>query len=272
MSNTSSTFDYKPSLLDASKYGKYLHYFTDYLKHGDFKSLGTALNYMFAHKLPKQDYEAKSGMGKFLIRKNSLDFQFINYAYEKSVKDYLVKNMDSFDVFIDVGACIGEYDVWLAGFGKRCVAIEPVNFMSTQRNVELNNVADKVKIFRCGVSDQKGRAYFEIPGGTSGNMGAACINRDSGKEPNVDIERIDDLMAQVNLSPNDRVLMKLDVEGMEPEAIRGAAGFIRSRKDLRVIYEHFIEDNYRNDKALSAIADFDFHNIDEVNRLAIKKA
>ena len=234
--------------------------------------MGVALKYMFTHRLPQKDYEARSGMGKFLIRKNTIDFQFINYAYEKSIKDYLVKNLDSFDVFIDVGACIGEYDVWLAGHGKRCIAIEPVNFGSLKRNVELNKVTDKVKIFCCGVGDQKDRVYFDIPGGTSGNMGAACINRASDKAPNVDIERIDDLISQCNLSPDDRIIMKLDVEGMEPEAIRGAAGFIRSCKHLRVIYEHFIEDNYRNDKALLAIGDFEFSSVDSVNRLALKKA
>ena len=65
--------------------------------------------------------------------------------------------------------------------------------------------------------------------------------------------------------------MKLDVEGMEPEAIRGAKILISTYKDLRIIYEHFLEDDYRNDKSLLEISDFSFENLDTVNRLATKK-
>ncbi|MBA4445858.1 hypothetical protein FHL01_10755, partial [Cylindrospermopsis raciborskii CS-506_C] len=110
---------YKPSWKNLSKYGVYIHYFVEYLKHGDLKSLGASLKYVLTHKLPQQDYTTSSGMGKFLIRKNTTDFQFINYAYEKSIKDYLRNNLNNFDVFIDLGACIGEYSIWLAKEGKR---------------------------------------------------------------------------------------------------------------------------------------------------------
>jgi FkbM family methyltransferase len=264
-----SGFEYRPSWKDPGKYGKYIQYFAEYLKYGDFKSLSVSLKYLFAHKFPRKDYETSSGMGKFLIRKNSNDFQFINYAYEKDIKDYFVKQMNTFDVFIDIGACIGEYDVWLARNGKRCIAIEPVSFNSLKRNIAMNDVQDKVTVFSCGIGAKKDRVYFEI---MDNLISSSHIDREANKEPNVDIERIDDLVSQFNISPDDRVIMKLDIEGMEPEAIEGAAGFIRSRKDLRIIYEHFEGDNFRNDKALLAIGDFSFTSLDPVNRLAIKKA
>ncbi len=264
----SSPFEYKPSWKSTSKYGKYFLYFTEYLKYGDFKSLGASLRYMFAHKLPRFDYQTSSGMGKFIIRKNSQDFQFINYAYEKAIKDFFVSQIDTFDVFIDVGACIGEYDIWLARQGKRCVAIEPVSFAGLRRNIELNKVEDKIVTFQCGAGAQKERVYFEI---LENYLGASHFDPEADKEPNVDIEKLDDLLKRANLSDSDRIIMKLDIEGMEPQAIEGAKEFIASRKDLRIIYEHFQEDNYRNDKALLAIADFTFQNLDKVNRLAIKK-
>ena len=89
---------------------------------------------------------------------------------------------------------------------------------------------------------------------------------------NLRYARLDEILSQANISPDDRVIMKLDIEGMEPEAIAGARSFISRQKNLRVIYEHFKEDNYRNDKALLAVCDFSFENLDEVNRFAIKKA
>ena len=92
---------YKPSWKNLGKYGIYVLYFFEYIKNRDFKSLKAAIRYVIYHKLPKYDYETKSELGKFRIRKGSTDFQFINYAYEKSIKDYLRHNLDTFDVFID---------------------------------------------------------------------------------------------------------------------------------------------------------------------------
>ena len=263
------SFEYRPSWKNTSKYGKYMRYFAEYLKHGDFKSLGFSLKFMFTHKLPEQDYEASSSMGKFMIRKNTNDFQFINYAYEKAIKDFFIANMDSFDVFIDVGACIGEYDIWLAKKGKRCIAIEPISYEGLRRNISMNKVEDKIKVFPCGVGEKRERVYFEI---VDKNIGASHVERDVNKEPNVDIVPLDEILQQAGISPDDRVIMKLDIEGMEPEAIAGGKEFISRQKNLRVIYEHFKEDNYRNDKALLAISGFSFENLDEVNRFAIKKA
>ena len=51
------------------------------------------------------------------------------------------------------------------------------------------------------------------------------IDRDETKEPNVDIETFDALSKQFNLNINDRIILKLDVEGMEVEAIRRCKRF-----------------------------------------------
>jgi len=258
---------YRPSLWNPGKYLVYIDYFKEYLACKDFKSLSASLRYVFTHKLPGEDYQTNSRMGNFHIRKHTTDFQFINYAYERKVKEYIRDHIDTFDVFIDAGACIGEYCVWLAKMGKQCVAIEPVNAAAVQKNVALNDVGDKVQVFACGLGSKKERVTFHIP---SGLPSSSYMDRDAGGEPNADIERLDDLYASFHLPEQTRILMKLDVEGMEPEVIAGAGNFIRRFPNLSFIYEHFEEDNYRNDKALLAIADFRFQDIDKVNRLAVR--
>lgn len=258
---------YHPSWKNLNKYFIYLNYFWEYIKHNDFKSLKASLRYVLNNKLPQDEYETKSGMGKFSIRKNSTDFQFINYAYEKSIKNYLLKHINSFDVFIDVGACIGEYCIWLAQMGKRCVAIEPVNFAALQKNISLNNLSDKIQAFNYGVGNIKERVYFMIPDDVKSS---SHIDRNETKEPNVDIETFDALSKNFNINVNDRIILKLDVEGMEVEAIQGAKDFIQSYPNLRIIYEHFPEDGFRNDKALQAVANFAITDIDKVNRIASK--
>jgi len=258
---------YHPSWKNLNKYFIYLDYFWEYVKHNDFKSLKASLRYVLNNKLPQDEYETKSGMGKFSIRKNSTDFQFINYAYEKSIKNYLLKHIDSFDVFIDAGACIGEYCIWLARLGKRCIAIEPVNFAALQKNISLNNLNDKIQAYNYGVGNVKEKVFFIIPDDVKSS---SHIDRNEAREPNVEIETFDALSKNFNINVNDRIILKLDVEGMEVEAIQGATNFIQSHPNLRIIYEHFPEDGFRNDKALQAIADFNITDIDKVNRIASK--
>ena len=258
---------YHPSWKNLNKYFIYLDYFWEYVKHNDIKSLKASLRYVLNNKLPQDEYETKSGMGKFSIRKNSTDFQFINYAYEKSIKDYLLKHIDSFDVFIDAGACIGEYCIWLAKLGKRCIAIEPVNFAALQKNISLNNLNDKIQAYNYGVGNVKEKVFFIIPDDVKSS---SHIDRNEAREPNVEIETFDALSKNFNINVNDRIILKLDVEGMEVEAIQGATNFIQSHPNLRIIYEHFPEDGLRNDKSLQAIADFNITDIDKVNRIASK--
>ena len=264
---TMSTTVYRPSWKNPNKYTIYLKYFSQYIRHGDFKSLRASIRYVFTHRLPSEDFMASSWMGKFHIRKNTTDFQFINYAYEKEIKDYLKANIDNFDVFIDAGACIGEYAIWLAGLGKRCFAIEPVNHSGLARNVELNGLLDKVQVFKCGLGSKHERVFFEIPTGVTSS---SHIDRNDTREPNVDIERLDDLLPKFGLRPEDRIMMKMDVEGMECELINGAREFFRQFPQITIIYEHFPEDDFMIDKQLKTVASFKFQDIDKVNRLAVK--
>jgi FkbM family methyltransferase len=264
-----SDFDaYKPSWKNFSNYGQYVRYFFEYLKYGDFKSLGASLKYIFTHALPQRDYITSSGMGKFIIRKNTMDFQFINSAFERSVKDYMQQNLGTFDVFVDVGACIGEYCIWLAKEGKLCVAVEPVSWETLKTNIELNSVEDKVKLFACGAGEKKERVHFNIP---ESIKSSSHLSRNSTEEPNVDIDTVDNIMQVMNIPANSRVIMKFDVEGMEPEAIAGAKEFIKSCTNLRVIFEHFKENDLQNNNALLAICDFSFQDLDPVNRMGTKK-
>lgn len=259
---------YRPHWMNASKYWTYLRYLTEYVRYGDMKSLSASLKYVLINKLPAEDFVTESPMGKFYIRKNTNDFQFINTTYERSVKEYLIKHMSSFDVFIDVGACIGEYDIWLARQGKRCIAIEPVNYRALLSNIRLNNQEDKIDVYRCGLGSRKEKVYFNILDDVTSS---SHIDRSAPEKlPNVQIERLDDLAPQFNIRESDRVIIKLDVEGMETEVIEGAAAFFRKCRNVQVIYEHFCQGDDPVNKLLSQIASFKFVDLDPVNRLAIK--
>jgi FkbM family methyltransferase len=258
---------YKPSLLRINKYLTYADYLKEFIACRDFKSLKASFKYVMTHKGPAEDYEASSKMGTFLIRKGTNDFQFINKAYERKVKEFIQDRLDTFDVFIDVGACIGEYCVWLAKEGKRCIAVEPVNFRAIEKNIRLNKLEDRIQLFPCGLGTKKERVHFNIPDDVTSS---SYRERNSSSEPNVDIDTLDAISEKFNIRETDRILIKLDVEGMESEVIEGGKNFIAKYKNLTFIYEDFVTDDFRNDKALQSIANFTFSYIDEVNRLAVK--
>ena len=259
---------YKPSPYSPKKYLTYARYFLEYFFRGDFKSIAASFSYVFLKRGPKEDYVTTTPMGEFLVRKGTNDFQFITNTYEKEVKKFLMERLGEFDVFIDAGACIGEYCIWLARQGKHCIAIEPVNYHAIELNVRMNDVQDKVQVFRYGLGDKPEKVHFNIHTDTTSS---SCLDRNATGEPNVDIETLDNLCKKFKISATDRIIMKLDVEGMETEAIKGASRFIRACPNLTIIYEDYITDNFRNDKLLSKLGDFRFYNIDEINRVAEKR-
>src|SRR6188474_2962882 len=97
----------------------YFLYFLEYLKFREFGSLFNAFIFMFTRKAFAKGNIITSGMGRFETRPGSLDFQYVNYAYELNIKRFIEK--EDFDIFLDIGACLGEYCVWLGKKGKRCI-------------------------------------------------------------------------------------------------------------------------------------------------------
>ncbi|MBV7530373.1 FkbM family methyltransferase [Chitinophaga sp. sic0106] len=259
---------YYPSWKNISKYKQYLSYFGEYVRYGDWKSLGASLKMVLVNKPSQQEWHATSAMGRFRIRRGTTDFQFINYAYERQVRDYLRQQVAAkkLDTFIDIGACIGEYDVWLAAQGVNCIAFEPVNYKAIEENLRLNNAGDKVKLYACGLGSKSEKVNFNVMATVTGS---SYVDRNSSAEGNIPIVRLDDLLPEMGLQPSQHIVVKLDVEGMETEVLEGARTFISTYPNLRVIFERFDNDNTVNDK-LSELAHWAFERIDRYNYLATK--
>ncbi|HVI47670.1 MAG TPA: FkbM family methyltransferase [Chitinophaga sp.] len=258
---------YYPSWKNWSKYGQYLAYFREYIRYNDWKSLSASLRMVLLNKPTYGGWKAKSAMGSFNIRSGTTDFQFINYAYEKLVRDYLKEQVGArkLDGFIDIGACIGEYDVWLATQGVPCVAFEPVNHEAVRENIRLNRVEDKIKVYACGLGNKQEKVSFNV---MSTVTGSSYVDRNM-EGGNIPIERLDDLVPELGLDLNSQLIVKLDVEGMETEVLEGARKFIAAAKNLRIIFERYEGDDTVNDK-LRTLADFTFTRIDQYNYLATK--
>jgi hypothetical protein len=90
-----------------------------------------------------------------------------------------------------------------------------------------------------------------------------------GEVTQVQLEKFDDLkLTGINAAEN--ILIKIDIEGMELNAIRGMKKTLTENKNIYLIIEtkHSGEQNIK--KLLKEFGNFKFKNIDEFNMLAVK--
>ncbi len=252
------------------KFKTYFRYLFEYLRHGDILSVLASINYVLRGKSLPFDRVITTSIGKFYCRKNTNDFQFANYYYEWGVKRFLLKNSRSWSVFINGGACIGDYCMLLAGKDIRCIAFEPVpdNFRILEKNLEMNQLQKQVTAFPIGLGETNCMVPFEF---NPVNTGASHIKRDGKSgDHEVQIKTLDSVIPELNLKVTDRILVMLDIEGMEAEAIRGSREFIRSFPNLTFVLEDKHVGHKPIQEALSEIAVFEFGDVDEFNIYARK--
>ncbi len=248
----------------------YFRYFWEFLKHGDLVSIISSASYLLFRKSHGKDRIIKSSIGTFYCRKKTNDFQFANYKYEWGVKKYLLDNLHTFSVFIDGGSCIGDYCILLSQYNKRCIAFEPVmqNFNTLNKNLELNKLTKEVLTFPYGLgakNEQPGFVFNPV------NTGASHIAK-NGEAGNciAEIRTFDSVFHSLNIIPDEHILMKLDLEGMEPEAIIGAKNFIIQCLNITLVIEvkHVGEEPVKS--ALNKIATFEYGIVDAYNIFARK--
>ncbi len=131
---------------------------------------------------------------------------------------------------LEIGANVGNHVVYYGLFmaPRRIIAVEPnpaaLHFL--KKNVEINRLDPAtVTVLECGVGDRTGS--FEVSVADEANLGAArLVPAEDGR---VAVHPIDDLVQE-------RVdLIKIDVEGMEMEALMGARATIARHRPILFI-------------------------------------
>ena len=135
-------------------------------------------------------------------------------------------------VFVDIGANIGSYSVYVAGLVKQdftLVAFEPhpKTFAKLMFNLQANGVAtDQVR--NCGVGDEAGELDLWSDGGS--NIGHTSMLKSGTSNPKVSVKvPVVPLLEVLNEAGIDRIdLLKIDIEGFEDRAL---SPFITSAAD-----------------------------------------
>jgi FkbM family methyltransferase len=150
-----------------------------------------------------------------------------SYCYEDELELLFKDSADVDYTLIDCGANFGYWSVLIssAPYGShKAIAIEPSsqNFAKLKNNVEING--NRFEALRCAIGAARGTARlsgtkheaFSIAGGAGGD----------GEE--VPVIALDNLLEDGKVSHAGKYLIKLDVEGVEIEAIKGGMRLLQS--------------------------------------------
>lgn len=131
--------------------------------------------------------------------------------------------------FLDLGSCWGYYTfmMWQTGIFERVYAFDAdaFNFSQLQANIFLNKLDGVVHARHAAVSDGPGvLSFYSSRGCADGNRGAARLlgqeeqeDKDNAYLKKVDAVAIDDVLSL----EGGHLVIKLDVEAHEPQALRG---------------------------------------------------
>jgi len=145
-----------------------------------------------------------------------------SYNYEDELELLFRHSSDVDYTLIDCGANYGYWSVLVSSrpFGShRAIAIEPSsqNFAKLANNAEVNG--DRFETMKCAIGARRGTGHltgtkheaFSIVGGANGG----------GEE--VPVIALDDLIEDGKVVADGKYLIKLDVEGVEVDAIKGGS-------------------------------------------------
>ncbi|AWR96249.1 FkbM family methyltransferase [Acidianus sulfidivorans JP7] len=159
-------------------------------------------------------------------------FTFYETFYTNVYCIYSVRDRE----VVDIGANVGGTPIYFALKSARKVyAFEPLPsiYGIALKNVELNNMKDRVVLFNAGVGSKDGKIKVPMNMSVDESIGFSTLSSDKGevKVPIYSLERI------VNEIIKDHYLLKMDCEGCKADIILNTKPEVLSRFE-KIIFEY----------------------------------
>ena len=169
----------------------------------------------------------------------------VGRVFDPCVTEALYRLIDPGETVVDVGANIGYLSslaALRAGPSGRVLSFEPhpVVFERLERNVGrwVGRGIAAVEPQRRALSDRRGQGELAVVGAAFHlNMGLASLRTDEPRKPGEDVVGVELVTADEVLDEQTIGLMKIDVEGHEPEVLAGATQMLAARRIRDVIFE-----------------------------------
>ncbi len=182
----------------------------------------------------KNKIQKRKGYYEFMGFKSKIAHFETSIFFKKYGLDYIAvssKEKLKNSTIIDCGAYIGDsafiFEKELSPKEIICIEPDEKNFEILLENIKLNNLNEKIKPLKCAISDKEAKGEIHL----STSMGGYIIETEKGK---VQISTIDNLIFNQFKSQNVG-LIKMDIEGYELLAIKGAKETIKKFKPVLII-------------------------------------
>jgi FkbM family methyltransferase len=141
------------------------------------------------------------------------------FSYEDELDLLFQDSADVDYTLLDCGANYGYWSVLVssAPYGShKAIAVEPssLNFSKLANNAKINN--NRFEVMKCAIGASRGTARLS---GTKHEAFSIAGDQDSGEE--VPVIALDNLLDDGKVASGGKFLIKLDVEGVEIEAMKG---------------------------------------------------
>ena len=166
-----------------------------------------------------------------------------NDTYEPELLKEIKSTLKNGSTFIDGGANIGFFSLIASKLIKPTgvvIAFEPTPLTSKylKKNIKINNISNII-VSNNGLSSSENKLPFLLSNNPEGNSiiyNNEAKNLQSGnKIIEINTITIDRFCEKNNIKKID--LIKLDIEGQELEAIKGAKETLLTNKDIKIIFE-----------------------------------
>ena len=169
--------------------------------------------------------------------------------YDLAVSEALARLISPGDTVLDAGANVGYMTVLASvatGPDGRVVSFEPHPelFAIVRQNVAAVGKqlpAGRTELHQAALGAEPGLAELRLPPGFDTNDGLARIDPTAtpgGQTVSVPVETLDDVLGDETAA-----VLKLDVEGYEPQVLRGSTRALAERRVRHIVFEDHALDN-----------------------------
>lgn len=178
---------------------------------------------------------------------------FANGSFEGDILKLFKSELKKDDIFLDIGANIGQHSMYASFFCKHVYSFEPIKRIYDQftDSVFENDILN-ISVYNYALGKEK----ESIPiWSSASNMGASSILYSKNKklEQYVKVIKLDDVYSVIGIEKVD--FMKIDVEGYEWNVLLGAEELIKKYKP-KILVEFIKYENSQDGETLQNIYNF----------------
>jgi FkbM family methyltransferase len=195
-------------------------------------------------KVWKKTSEVVTPLGFKLVSGFHPAYQQMRSGTFEVEETHIIKRMiENTAIFVDIGANLGYYTCLAAQHGKHVIAFEPQqqNLKCLMQNLQVNNYQEYVEVFPLALSEKYGLLTLYGASGPSASLVKGWAGYSSKHSQQIPVSTLDNILG--SRFENERLSIKIDVEGAEYQVLSGAHSILdRSIKPiwlLEVCLEEF---------------------------------